>query len=129
MNVHDRVLLLRQTVKPVGFVAIGQISKPPREARHIRPERADKGSTSYIATIAWDYFRTEPLLVREDLPEPLRGMVQWAARGGGQLAGRKGSPRGLGLFIDQEMRQAVQRIGQEESAAEQIEADLSLAFP
>lgn len=124
MNSGDRVLLLRQTVKPVGFVAMGTIIEPPRVTPHIDRSRRDEGATSNLAVIEWEYFGLEPLVVWEDLPEPLRTRVHWAARGGGQIMDKEDdSPKGVGLFIDQELRRASLKINAEDAAAAAIDAD------
>lgn len=113
----DRVVLLRQTVKPIGIVAIGRILGPAQEVPHLDPLRAEFGHVSLVAPIQWDHFESEPVVLREDVPEPIRSAINWAASGSGITLGS------LGLFLDQEFRAAIRRAGEDDQAAEEIAAD------
>ena len=113
----DRVLLLRQGVRPIGFVAIGQMTGPAQEVPHIDSARAEQGETSLVVPIAWDYFEKEPVLVREDLPGAISSEVRWDARTSGI------DLKAVGLFIDQEFRRAIARSSDEARAEEDIAHD------
>jgi len=120
INAGDRVLLLRQGAKPVGFVAIGQMSGPVQEVPHLDPKRAEHGETSLVVPIAWDHFAREPVLFREDIPGAIASEVRWDARGSGI------DLKAVGLFIDQEFRRAITSLNDDERAEDEIAHDPTL---
>ena len=117
VDAGDRVLLLRQTVKPIGIVAIGQMIGPAQEVPHLDSVRAAAGDVSLVAPIHWDYFEREPVLLREDVPEPIHSAVKWATPGGGIDLGA------VGLFLDQEFRKVVERVRDDAQAEDEIASD------
>lgn len=120
IHTGDRVLLLRQSVKPIGFVAIGRMTGPAQEVPHIDPRRAEEGDTSLVVPIEWDFFRKEPVLFIEDFPAVISSEVRWDARGSGI------DVKAIGLFIDQEFRRAIRLEFENESAEREIAQDATL---
>ncbi len=121
VDAGDRVLLLRQTVQPTGFLAIGQMTGPAQEVPHLDPVRAEAGDTSLVAPIRWDFFEREPVLLREDVPAPIGAAVKWATPAGGIDLGA------VGLFLDQEVRKARAKSREDERADEEIASDLTIS--
>ena len=117
VDAGDRVLLLRQSVKPIGIVALGQMTGPAQEVPHLDPVRAAAGDVSLVAPIQWDYFERDPVLLREDVPEPISSAVKWVTPGGGIDLGA------VGLFLDQEFRKAVERLSDDARAEDEIASD------
>lgn len=117
IDAGDRVMLLRQTVKPIGIVAIGQMTGPAQEVPHLDPVRAAAGDVSLVVPIQWDYFERDPVLLREDVPEPISSAVKWATPGGGIDLGA------VGLFLDQEFRKVIERVSVDSQAENEIASD------
>jgi hypothetical protein len=68
IDAGDRVVLLRQTVKPIGIVAIGQVLGPAQEVPHLDAIRSSLGHFSLVAPIQWDYFEHQPVLCPTSTP-------------------------------------------------------------
>ena len=53
----DRVFLVRTGIDPKGIVAAGKITRPPYEAKHWDPARANAGDTTSFVDVAFDSVR------------------------------------------------------------------------